>query len=227
MYIRLMQKTTNSGKVYKHCVYSGRTEMKQFDVLEDAEKWISDNKDNEAMNTLDEVIAQVEEMKMKKYNTFVYSMTDDKEFTSAKATNLLTTDTYTIQKGRNIELDMHIPNRHDGNDWGGLYVNTNINVNGIWHNLGNTGFDGNTMQYNAKTIATYTKKMILKLVEALDLKDEYTVQVELTAKSYSGATKVNTNHEINRIGNNLDSRGAVVDWVKDQNYATVFIKEID
>jgi hypothetical protein len=159
--------------------------------------------------------------------SFVHTDTANKSFGTGNATVLTTTPTWTIQPNKNIELDINVPTRHDGTDWGGLYINTNIKVNSTWYNLGNSGYDGNVMQSGASSIATYTNTKILKLVSELNLTSSYTVKIELTARSYSGTTLVNQSHHTNYTGSNLGSRGALKTWGSNQNYLTVRVREID
>jgi hypothetical protein len=162
-----------------------------------------------------------------KNRTFVYSDSDDKTFDSGDAKVLMTTPEWTIQSGKDIKLYMNIPARHDGDDWGGLYINTNIAVNGTWYNLGSNGHSGGVMTQRADSISEYTNMKILKLTSELGLTGSYTVKIELTSKTHSGVTVVNASNNINAITNNLNSRGPVRTWGGDQNYATITVTEID
>jgi len=160
-------------------------------------------------------------------NSFVYVDKGNKSFNNKAARQLMISNTYTINHKKKIELGLNIPTRHDGQDWGGLYVNTNIEVNGTWYNLGNEGYGGASMSYKASTIATYVSSKVLDITKHLNLTADYTLRVELTARTYSGWTLVNKSHDINTTSNGLGSRGALQTWASDQNYATIYIKEIN
>ncbi len=71
--------------------------------------------------------------------------------------------------------------------------------------------------------------MLLDFVTNLGLSasQDYTVQFELTARSYNGTTTVNGSHDINRTENNLGSRGSVQSWAGNQNYTHLIITEMD
>ena len=159
--------------------------------------------------------------------TFVYSDSDDKTFDSGDAKVLMTTPEWTIQSGKDVKLYMNIPTRHDGKEWGGLYINANIQVNGIWYNLGNNGHSGGVMNFETNSISEYINMKILKLTSELSLTGSYTIKVELTAKAYAGKVLVNKNHSMNRISAELGSRGELQTWGSSQNYATIIVTEID
>ena len=160
--------------------------------------------------------------------SYVQSYTEERDFGSGDASILKTFDEVTIQKGKDIELNIFVPTRSNaGDDWGGLYINTNICVNGDWYNLGNAGYDGGAMVDDASIIHNFTQNRIFKLCSELGLTDAYTLQVELTCRSYNSTTYVNKDHDLNRTANNLDSRGALADWAKGMNYTTITIREID
>jgi len=90
-------------------------------------------------------------------------------------------------------------------------VNINAKVNGVWYNLGNTGYDGGVMHYSATSIHALNHEMLLDFITHLGLpiNQPYTLQIELTARSYNGTTTVNGSHDINRTASGLSSRGAL------------------
>jgi len=163
----------------------------------------------------------------KKNKTLSYSMTANQRFDNGPAKLLMRTGTYTMNHEKKIELGLNIPTRHDGKDWGGLYINTNIEVNGTWYNLGNEGYGGASMVSNASTIATFVSNKILDIVNELGLTADYELRVELMARTHSGKTIVNQSHDINCMRKNLNKRGALQTWASNQNFATIYIKEID
>lgn len=134
-----------------------------------------------------------------------------------------------IQAGKAVKLDIRVPTRHSGNDWGGLYINLNVKVNDTWYNLGNCGYDGNAMYYGAQSIATYTETKLLDFIKNLSLpkNSSYKVQFELTGKSFTGTTIINGSHSINSTANGLGGRGALQAWGSNQNYTTLIISEVD
>jgi len=159
---------------------------------------------------------------------YVQTYTGGKTITDDDAQTVNTFPEVTIQKGKDVELYLYVPTRCDDNDnWGGMYLNINVKVAGTWYNLGNPGYDGGVMGSGAKQIHNFTNTRVLKLCGELGLTDEYTFQVELTARSYNADTKINDSHDINRTANNLNARGDVVSWGGNQNYTTIHIKEID
>ena len=135
----------------------------------------------------------------------------------------------TIQAGKKVKIDIYVPTRDNTNSWGGLYVNINAKVNGTWYNLGNTGYDGGVMSNSATSIHALNHEMLLDFITNLNLPNDqpYTLQFELTARSYNGTTYVNQSHDINRTGSNLGSRGSLQTWASDQNYCHIVIQEKD
>jgi len=159
--------------------------------------------------------------------SYVQTFKGNKSFGNGNAVLLNLFPEVTIQANKKIKLSIYVPTRHDGYDWGGLYININARVNGTWYNLGNCGYDGNAMQSGASSINSYSNTVLLDFIGNLTLSQNtsYTVQFELTARSYSGTTRVNQNHDINRTANNLNSRGALQTWASDQNYCHIIIEE--
>ncbi|MEE9362880.1 MAG: hypothetical protein V3U92_09820 [Cellulophaga sp.] len=161
--------------------------------------------------------------------SYVQVYTNSKSFGSGNATLINLFPQVTIQAGKKVRIDIYVPTRSTTNNWGGLYVNINARVNGTWYNLGNTGYDGGAMAYSAQSIHALNHEMLLDFIANLSLPvdQSYTLQFELTARSYNGTTYVNRSHDINRTANNLGSRGALQTWASNQNYCHIIIEEKD
>lgn len=153
----------------------------------------------------------------------------NRSFTNGNAVLLNRFPQVTIQPGKKVKMTLYVPTRNDSNNWGGLYVNVNVRVNGTWYNLGNTGYDGGAMQYSARSIHALNHEMLLDFITNLGLPSNqpYTIQFELRARSYNGTTHVNRSHDINRTANNLGIRGALQAWASNQNFCHIIIEEKD
>ena len=164
-----------------------------------------------------------------KNKTYVQTFKTTKNFGNGDASLLNLFPEVTIQAGKQVRLDVRIPTRSESTNWGGLYVNVNAKVNGVWYNLGNTGHDGGVMHYSATSIHALNHQMILDFIGnlGLDENQEYTLQFELTARSYNYTTIVNGSHDINGTGFLLGSRGELQTWASDQNFTHLIITEID
>ncbi len=161
--------------------------------------------------------------------SYVQVYKGSKTFGSGNATLLNLFPEVTIQPNKKVLLHVYVPTRSTTNSWGGLYVNINAKVNGTWYNLGNTGYDGGAMSYGSTDIHALNHELLLDFITNLNLPANapYTLQFELTARSYNGSTYVNLSHDINRTVNNLGSRGALQKWASDQNYCHLIIIEKD
>ncbi|MEM9144162.1 MAG: hypothetical protein AAGA86_14325 [Bacteroidota bacterium] len=145
--------------------------------------------------------------------SYVQTFTQNKVFDNGDAQLLNLFPQLTIQPNKKVKLTMYIPTRADTRNWGGLFVNVNVNVNGTWYNLGNTGFDSGAMNNGAGIIHALNHQMLLDFVQHLNLDPNlpYTIQFELTARSHTDATYVNQGHRMNDTSNNLGSRGGYND----------------
>ncbi len=164
-----------------------------------------------------------------KNKSYVYTYKTTKTYTNGNAQLLNLFPQVTIQPNKDVYFKLYVPTRSNTTSWGGLYVNVNVNVNGTWYNLGNTGYDGGVMASSALNIHALNHEMLLDFITniGLPVDQPYTVQFELTARSYNGTTTVNGSHDINRTSNSLGSRGAVQTWASDQNYTHIIIIEKD
>lgn len=161
--------------------------------------------------------------------SYVQTYKGGKNFGNGNATLLNLFPEVTIQAGKKVKIYLYVPTRNNTSSWGGLYVNINAKVNGTWYNLGNTGYDGGVMHSSATSIHALNHEMLLDFITNLNLpaNQPYTLQFELTARSYNGTTYVNHSHDINRTANNLGSRGGLQTWASDQNYCHIIIEEKD
>ena len=161
--------------------------------------------------------------------TYVQTFKTSKTFGDGNAALLNLFPEITVQPNKQVRLDIYVPTRDNTNSWGGLYVNVNAKVNGTWHNLGNTGYDGGVMSNSANAIHALNHQMILDFIGnlSLDKSKPFTLQFELTARTYNGVTYVNGAHDINRTASGLGSRGTLKTWASDQNYTHLIITEIN
>ena len=83
------------------------------------------------------------------------------------------------------------------------------------------------MNNSATSIHALNHEMLLDFITNLSLSTDqpYTLQFELTARSYNGSVYVNQSHDINRTASNLGSRGALQTWASDQNFCHIIIEE--
>jgi hypothetical protein len=135
----------------------------------------------------------------------------------------------TIQGNKNLLISISVPCRSDDNSWGGMFITTNIKVNGTWHNLGNSGYDGNIMIAGSRTIGTYVNSKIIDLRTAniLSNNDSYRIAIELVARSYSGVGIINPNVEINDNTPDRGNTSTMLGSALSQNFTKVIIQELD
>ena len=89
-----------------------------------------------------------------------------------------------------IKITLHIPARNDTTNWGGLYTEVYVDLNGGgWVSLGHSGYDA-VMSYSARLVATYSKSFLYDPEQAQD----FTLRLGLQHRSYNGTTHVNANH---------------------------------
>ena len=135
----------------------------------------------------------------------------------------------TIQAGKNVDMYLRVPARNDDTSWGGLYVQINVQVNeGTWYNLGNSGYDGNVMEYGQSISTSHHHKLLDFIANAgVSSSSTYTVRFEVTGRSYNGTTTINGSHDINDTGDNLGSRGGLASWGSNDNFMTLILREVD
>ena len=135
----------------------------------------------------------------------------------------------TIQAGKNVDMYLRLPARNDSTSWGGLYVQINVQVNGgTWYNLGNSGYDGNVMEYGQSISTSHHHKLLDFIANAgVSSSSSYTVSFEVTGRSYSGTTTINGSHDINKTTSGLNSRGGVALWGANDNFTTLILREVD
>ena len=177
-------------------------------------------------NTAQEVAEIWNKITNKQY-THTYKET--KIFNNWNAKLLTTTPIYTIQKNKLIRFNLKVPSRSFVTTRGWLYIQINAKVNWTWYNLGNCGYDGSVMSTNSLDINTYIENKLYDFIWNLwlDINNTYTLQFEITCRSYNGNVTVNGSHDINKTSVNLWSRWPLQDWASDQNYTTIIIEEIE
>ncbi|MFK5971969.1 MAG: hypothetical protein QM485_01695 [Flavobacteriaceae bacterium] len=198
---------------------NGRLRLRDIPIGTDSDKLLSTDT-NGNIKKIDQPL---------KNKSYVQVYKTNRSFGSGNAIVLNLFPQVTIQAGKKVKIDLYVPTRDTTNSWGGLYVNINVKVNGTWYNLGNTGYDGGVMNNSATSIHALNHEMLLDFITNLSLPvdQSYTLQFELTARSYNGTTYVNQSHDINKTGNNLGSRGALQTWASNQNYCHIIIVETD
>jgi len=164
-----------------------------------------------------------------KNKTYIQTFKTTKSFWNWNAVLLNLFPQVTIQANKQVKLDLRVPTRNDTTSRWWLYINVNAKVNGNWYNLWNCWYDGNAMQDSARSINAYTESKLYDFIGNLWLNanQSFTLQFELTARSYNGTTIVNGSHDINRTASNLWSRWTVQSWAWDQNFTTLILQELE
>lgn len=95
-----------------------------------------------------------------------------------------------------IRMSYHVPMRNDAGGWGGIRIEPQVAINGVWYQLGNTGHE--MMGSSGAEIMTYHNMMILNFGQTSD----FTAQFRFYFKSYEGTVGWNngSNHDINASG---------------------------
>ena len=160
---------------------------------------------------------------------YVHIYKETKTFNNWNAQLLTSTPEYTIQKNKLIRFNLRVPARSLTSSRWGLYIQINAKVNWTWYNFWNCGYDWAVMAYDSRDISTYIETKLYDFIWNLwlDINNTYTLQFEITCRTYSDSVTVNGSHEINQISGNLWSRWPVQDWASDQNYTTIIIEEIE
>jgi hypothetical protein len=158
---------------------------------------------------------------------YTYSSVDPLTATTT-AQQLFITGTYRIAKNKNLFLSIYIPSATYANAWGGIFVSTNIKINTAWHNLGNSGYDGNTMVNNTQNRGTYYNTKVIDLIaSSLVVADtDFDLQVQVKVKTYNNTVIIND------LGMNINTlmsvdKGSILPWMNNQNFSTVHIEEMD
>lgn len=133
-----------------------------------------------------------------------------------------------IQKDKNIILSISVPSFATGSSWGGMYITTNISVNGYEYSMGTSGYSGAVMMEKSQSKGTYINSKLVDLKD-LNLNDDsepYDVSIELYATSYSGTGFVNGNIAINDIYPARGEDGVLLESAASQNFTTVILEEV-
>jgi len=98
--------------------------------------------------------------------------------------------TQSYRGGSKILVTLQVPARNDTRNWGGLYTQLFVSVNGAgWTSLGHSGYDG-VMTYRAGSILTYNRSILYDPALSAD----FTARFALQHRSYNGTTHVNGSH---------------------------------
>ena len=162
--------------------------------------------------------------------TYTQTFSDNVDIDNGDAKVIKLFDEVTIKKSRKIRIDYYIPYKFNtsirSDEFCGIYFNLNIKINDNWYNLGNNGINESYINDDATNSQTYNNFMILDFVNELDIRADYTVQVEITARTTEGSANINSDHDINSTDNNLDSRGDLYKF-SNQQYAHISIQELN
>ena len=147
------------------------------------------------------------------YDNRVWTAVDitDRTITKSGKMKLIESNEFTVKKGRLLNIDVAIPFRSQKNkSWTGCFVYFNININGTWYFIGNSGYDGAVMLYGTESIATYTRNITIDIAELCGIADQDLVcKVTIAGKAYNGDVWQNRGHEINsRPASNFQDLGS-------------------
>jgi len=107
----------------------------------------------------------------------------------------------TIQAGKLLHVDLHVPIHNINTSWGGAYINLSVAVNGKWYDLGTTGTNSDIRTTGKNTIYMHRQTKVIDLPGWLGLgyepTDLYTVKFLVTASSHYGTFDINKSCFIN------------------------------
>ncbi len=129
-----------------------------------------------------------------------------------------------VQAGKGADISFQIPTRSNHASWGGCFFNLNVRINGVWYNLGNTGYASN-MVNNVAAMDIYKYSQPWNFPDILGLTEDYELVIELTASAFAPNVNVNYDVRANAEFQGLDSRGTVAEWAKAKNYMTLNVRE--
>jgi len=154
-------------------------------------------------------IAAAEENKVKrlrKVNQSFVNTYDQERTVGTTPTALVLYPQMTIQAGKLLHVDLHVPIHNVNTSWGGAYINLSVNVTGKgvndkWYDLGTTGTNSDIRTIGKNTIYMHRQTKVIDLPGWLGLgyepADLYIVKFLVTASSHYGTFDVNKSCNIN------------------------------
>jgi hypothetical protein len=117
-----------------------------------------------------------------------------------------------------IQLNYYLPTRNKSTSWGGLYIEPQYRIDGVWKSLGSCGYDGGVMIYSMSTIGSYTNTILIDPQKTTT----FSIDFRFYCKSYDGTTTINQSTSVNSINGNasLDGNGN-----SDQHYFSIIVEE--
>jgi hypothetical protein len=128
-----------------------------------------------------------------------------------------------FKAGSKIRFTYQIPFRNESSSWGGAYTEPQVSFNNSsWVSLGSSGYDGNVMQLNSPSIATYSKSIFID--PALQsVTGDFQFRFRFYCKAYDGTTLWNQSHDINATSATV-TNAAGINLLG--HYATFHIEEL-
>jgi hypothetical protein len=121
------------------------------------------------------------------YNSTSYTMTGWINGPSFPAT-------HTFKGNSLILLYYYSPNRNNINNWGGMYLEPQVQFDGgSWQSLGSSGYDGAIMIYDHDAIASYDNHILINP----NISTNFTAGFRFNARDYNGTSYINGSHSIN------------------------------
>lgn len=164
--------------------------------------------------------------------TYVRTVADEKSFSgSSWSTNMLDAyelDALTVQADKALKLIVYTNYYSPSSAWGGLYFGMSIKVGDTWYDCGDSGYSAGAMADYSGGRQSYTHTRYVDLIKdgIVPAGAEYTIQIMLLAKAYSGTGYVNSvGNNVN--GDDMGNHGVELTEVMAQNHTSVIIQEKD
>ena len=146
--------------------------------------------------------AEVNKVKrLRKVNQSFVNTYDQERTVGTTPTALVLYPQMTIQAGKLLHVDLHVPIHNINTSWGGAYINLSVAVNGKWYDLGTAGTNSDIRTTGKNPIYMHRQTKVIDLPGWLELgyepTDSYTVKFLVTASSHYGTFDVNKDCFIN------------------------------
>lgn len=140
---------------------------------------------------------------------------------------------FTIQgnKAFNITVQApYAPTQTNFAHWAGVYIASSMKVNGVWYDLGNSGYAMAMALSKVRTARYYDCKYIDLIGDTIvPANTDYKIIVRLRGRTYGSHGDINsasTSVAVNQVADS-GNRGLGIQEVMDQNWTSIIIQEKD
>lgn len=101
-----------------------------------------------------------------------------------------------FKAGSLVHLSYHIPTRNNNTNWGGIFVEPQVQFNGgSWYSLGGSGYD--LMYHSSKAISSYFNSVMFDPEQTQD----FSIRFRFYLAGHDGSTEINGSHSLGTRSN--------------------------